>query len=105
MQEHGTAAAGDARAEILIDLDDEVVEVILAREAVSGLVTHQPDRLVVAAVVWVLPPGGLGVGGPRPPVSVLLRSAVGPPPPMFLAGGAPPGCHTPLPPLGYRAPP
>ena len=38
MQEHGAAARRDARAEVVIDLDDEVVEMILARQPISGLV-------------------------------------------------------------------
>ena len=76
MQEHRAAAAGNARRAVVVDLDDEVVEVIVARETVAGRVSRQPDRLVVTAVVRVFAPGVLGANragrqeGLRPPVAV-----------------------------------
>src|SRR5258708_38223119 len=91
MQEQGSAAAGDARAEILIDLDDGVVEVMLAREAVFGLVTRQPDRLVVATVVRILAPGVFGLDRPRRQIGLRLRMAVGAPPQLQRAEGPPRG--------------
>ena len=38
MQEYRAAATGDARGAVVIDLDDEIVEMVVAREPVAGLV-------------------------------------------------------------------
>ena len=65
MQEHGAAAAGDARARVVVDLDDEVVEMILAGQPVAGLAAPKPDRLVVMAVGRVFAPGVLGADWPN----------------------------------------
>ena len=40
---------GDAGRTIMVDLDDEIIEVIRAREAVAALVLIQPQRLVIMA--------------------------------------------------------
>jgi hypothetical protein len=80
MQEDCTTAAGDARAKVVIDLDDEIVEVILARQPVSGLVVDQPDRLVVTAVVRIFAPGILGPDRPRWQIGLRPRMPVGAPP-------------------------
>jgi len=80
MQEHRTAASCDARSAVVIDLDDEVIEVIVARQPVAGLAADQPNRLIVMAVLRILAPGIFGTNradgkeGSRP------RMAVGPPP-------------------------
>ena len=60
MQEHGAAAPGDARRGIVVDLDDEVVEMILAPQPVAGLAARETNRLVVMAVGRVFAPGILG---------------------------------------------
>ena len=65
MQEHGAAAAGDARARVVIDLDDEIVEMILARQPVALVVARDADRLVVMPVVGVFAPGVGGRDGAR----------------------------------------
>jgi hypothetical protein len=80
MQKHGTAAAGDARAKVVIDLDDEVIEVILARQPVSGLIVDQPDRLVVMAVLRIFAPGIFGPDRPRRQIGLRPRMPVGAPP-------------------------
>ena len=76
---------------VVIDLDDEIVEMILARQPVAGLIADQPNRLVVMAVLRVFAPGVFGPDrpgrqkGPRP------RMAVGAPPQLPRAEGAPRG--------------
>src|ERR1044071_6965512 len=76
MQEHGAAAAGYSRTVVVIDFDDEIIEVVLARQPVAGLITDQADGLVVMAVPWVLAPGVFGPDwpdrqiGPRPGVAI-----------------------------------
>ena len=59
MQEHRAAAAGDARPRVVIDFDNEIVEMILAREAVAVLVQGEPQRPIVMTVD-ILAPGVLG---------------------------------------------
>ncbi len=56
VNEHGAAAAGDARPGVMVDLDDDVVERVGAGEAVAGGAGRKPDRAVVAAVPRVLAP-------------------------------------------------
>jgi hypothetical protein len=57
MQKHRAAAAGDARPGVVIDLDDEIVEMIVAPEPVAALIRTQPQRLVVVTILRVLAPG------------------------------------------------
>ena len=63
MQEHGAATAGYPWAGVVIDFDDEIIEVVLARQPVAGLVANQADGLIVMAVPWVLAPGVLRADG------------------------------------------
>ena len=60
MQEHRAAAAGDARRGVVIDLDDEIVEMIIARQPVAALTAAEPHRLVVMTVMRVFAPGVFG---------------------------------------------
>jgi hypothetical protein len=64
----------------VIDLDDEVVEVIFAREPVAGLAACQPDRLVVMAILRVLAPGVFGANRPGRQKRLWPPVAVGAPP-------------------------
>src|SRR5215212_11185318 len=80
MQEHGAAAAGYPWAGVVIDLDDEIVKVILARQPVAGLIPHQANGLIVAAVVRVLAPGVFGADRPDRQIGPRSRMAVGAPP-------------------------
>src|SRR6476620_9253671 len=57
MQEHRAAAPGNTRRSILVDLDNEIVEVIVARQPVATVVAVEPHRLVVMAGARVLAPG------------------------------------------------
>src|SRR5215212_5754378 len=80
MQEHGAAAAGYPWAGVVIDLDDEIVKVILARQPVAGLIPHQANGLIVAAVVRVLAPGVFGADRPDRQIGPRSGMAVGAPP-------------------------
>src|SRR6185312_6710185 len=80
MQEHGAAAAGYPRAGVVIDFDDEIVEMVLAREPVAGLVADQADGLIVTAVPRVLAPGVFGPDRPDRQKGPRSRMAVGAPP-------------------------
>ena len=49
MQEYRAAAAPDTRRAVVIDLDDEIIEMVVAPEPVAAAAAIQPDRLVVVA--------------------------------------------------------
>lgn len=76
MQEYRAAAADDARRGVVIDLDDEIVEVVVALEPVAAVIAIQPYRPVVTAAMGVLAPAVLWLDGanrqegPRPRVPV-----------------------------------
>ena len=80
MEEDGAAAAGHPRPGVVVDLDDDVVEAVVAPEPVAWFIGRAPERPVVAPVVRVLAPGIVRADAadrqqrPRP------RQAVGPPP-------------------------
>ena len=56
MNEHGAAAPGDAWPRIVIDLDNIIVEAVLALEAVAILIVAAPDWHVVMAFGGILRP-------------------------------------------------
>jgi hypothetical protein len=103
MQEYGAATAGYPWPGVVIDFDDEIVEVILARQPVAGLVADQADRLIVMAVPRVLAPRVFGPDradrqiGPRP------RMAIGAPPQLQRRVRAPRGAAVALPLVGEDA--
>jgi len=80
MDEHRTAAVCNPRAGIVVKLDDQVVEVIIAPQPVAGRVLAQSKRPVVASVGRVFAPrvgpsdAADRQSGARP------RTAVRPPP-------------------------
>ncbi len=80
MDEHGAAAAGNARARVVVDLDDEVVEVVLAREPVGFRSRRHFHRPVVTAVGGVLAPAVLRRNAPGRQSRRRTRMAVGAPP-------------------------
>src|ERR1700688_656242 len=57
MQEDRAAAAGNARARVVIELDEEVVEMVVAPQPVACRVGAELDRPIVAAVARMLAPG------------------------------------------------
>src|SRR5690606_9262204 len=46
MHEHGAAASRDARAGVVVELDQEVIEGVGTGEAVAGFPVPQPNRAV-----------------------------------------------------------
>ena len=80
MQEHGAAAAGDPRPRIVIDLDNEIIEVIGAFEAVTRMRAADPDRLVVMTVGRILAPGIIDLNGANRKKAARPRMTVGTPP-------------------------
>src|SRR5674476_107103 len=78
MDEHGAAARG--RARVVVDLDDEVVEMVLAREPVGLGAGRQLDRPIVMTVTGVLAPAVVGADAPHRQQCRRARMAVGAPP-------------------------
>src|SRR5579863_834957 len=80
MQENGAAAAGDPRGGVVVDLDDEVVEVIIAPEPVAVLVNSELDRPVIMPAGGVFAPGVVLPDRANREVRFRPRVAVGAPP-------------------------
>ena len=80
MQKYRAAAAGDAGRGVVIDLDNEIVEVVVAPEPVAAVIAIQLHRPVVVAAVGVLAPGVLGPDGANRQEGLRPRVPVGAPP-------------------------
>jgi hypothetical protein len=50
VKENCTPATGNARFRVVIDFDDEVIEVIVPRQAIAHLIAVEPDGAVVMTV-------------------------------------------------------
>src|SRR5262245_22884661 len=80
MQEHRAASARNPGPGIVIHLDDDVIQAVVAPEPVAWFIGRTPEWPVIAAVAGVLAPGHVAVDtggrqqGQRP------WAAVGPPP-------------------------
>ena len=72
--------SGDPRPGVLVDLDDEIVEMILAGQSVAVISTIEPHSLIVMPVRWILAPAIRG--GDRADRQKATRTwmAVGSPP-------------------------
>ena len=80
MQEYRAAAALDARGSVVIDLDNEIVEVIVAGESIAVATWLQPYRLVVVAACGVFTPGVFRLDGVNGQEGARPWVAVGAPP-------------------------
>ena len=80
MQKHGATATGDARTAVVIDLDNEIIEVVVALQPIAAVILIQPYRLVVMTAVRVFAPGVLRPDGANRQESMRPRVTVGAPP-------------------------
>src|SRR3981081_2917157 len=80
MQEYRAAASGDARRTVVIDLDNEIIEVIVALEPIAAAIATQPHRLVVMAAPRGFAPGVFGSDSANRQKCRGSRVAVGAPP-------------------------
>jgi hypothetical protein len=64
----------------MIDLDDKIVEMIVALEPVSALTAIPPHRLIVMAALRIFAPGVVGPDGANRQERRRPRMAVGAPP-------------------------
>ena len=86
MHEHRAAAAGDARAGVVVELDDEVVEAVVAPEPVAWFIGRPPERPIVAPVGRVFAPGQRRIDAPRRQPGARPRPPIGAPPQAQRAG-------------------
>src|SRR6266481_6396756 len=80
MQKYRAATAGDAWRAVVIDLDDKIVEMIVAPEPVAALIVIPPHRLIVMAALRIFAPGVFGPDGANRQERTRPRMAVGAPP-------------------------
>src|ERR1700744_2809906 len=80
MKEHGAAAACDRGQRVVIDLDDVIIEMILAREPVAAGLAAESDRLIVMTAGRVFAPGIVGTYDANRQESLWSGRAVGTPP-------------------------
>src|SRR5258706_10228033 len=80
MQEYRAAAAGDARRTVVIDLDNKIIEVIVALEPIAAAIAIQPHGLVVMAAPGGFAPGVFGSDSANPQKSTRSRGPGGAPP-------------------------
>src|SRR4030081_1333487 len=80
MQKYRAAAAGNARRTVVIDLDNKIIEVIVALEPIAAAIAIQPHWLVVMAAPWVFAPGVFGSDSANRQKCTRPRVTVGAPP-------------------------
>jgi hypothetical protein len=80
VHEHGAAAAGDARAGVVGNLDHQIVQVVGAPHAVAGSGGRPMERLVVAPVGGIFTPAECAIDAPGRQCGTRPRRAVGAPP-------------------------
>ena len=71
---------------VVIDLDNEIIEMVVAREPIAALRAIQPHRLVVMATGGIFAPGVFGPDRANREKCVRPRMAVGAPPQPAVAG-------------------
>jgi len=63
MDKHGAAATGDTGPRVVIKLEKNIVESVIAPEAVTWFIGRSSERAIVAPIGWIFTPG---VGGTDP---------------------------------------
>src|ERR1700710_1208914 len=80
MQEYRAAPPSDARMGIVVDLDNEIIQVVVAPEPVSAQSRVQPHRLIVVPAGRIFTPGVFRSDGAHRQKCAGTRMAVGSPP-------------------------
>jgi hypothetical protein len=57
VDEHGAAAPSDARSGIVVDLDNQIIEAVVAAEAVAWFIGRPPERPIITPVMRIFAPG------------------------------------------------
>src|SRR3979409_2194297 len=88
MKEDRAAAAGNARAAVVIDLDNEIIEMVVAPEPVAAACPIPPHRPVVVPACGVFAPGVFRPNGANRQECTRPRVAVSAPPQLPRPGRA-----------------
>src|ERR1700722_9341083 len=80
MKEHRTAATGNPGLRVVINLDDEIVEMIVAPQPVAAVIMAERERSVVMAAGGVFTPGVLGPDGANRQKGLRSQRTIGAPP-------------------------
>ena len=83
VDENGATASCNARTRVVVDLDDEIVERVLAREPVGAAVPRNVDMPVIATVARVFAPAVVRPDPSRRQKSLRPRMTVGAPPQAY----------------------
>src|SRR6185437_10808929 len=103
MQKHRAAAACNARRKVVVDLDDEIIEMIGARQPVATLIAPQPHGLIIVAAGRILAPGILTPDRTNRQEGFGPRMPVGTPPQLPWPKNAPWGAAVAFPFVGLDA--
>jgi hypothetical protein len=76
----GAAAPRHARAAIVVEFDDQIVEPIVSPQAIAGFAGAAPDRPIVAAIGGVFAPGIIRADWTRGKESSRMKAPIGAPP-------------------------
>ncbi len=60
VDEDGAAASGHPRPRVVVDLDDQVIEAVVAAEPVAWFIGRPPESVVVTPVMRVFAPCVVG---------------------------------------------
>lgn len=80
MEKHGAAASSNSWSGVVIDLNDEVIEMIVARQVIAVRAFIKANWLIVMPIRWIFGPGILWRDPPNRQGSSGLGVPVGPPP-------------------------
>lgn len=80
VDENAAATAGDARARVVVDLDQEVVEVVIAPQPIAWFTGRPCIGAIVPAIGWILAPGVGGAYATQRQQRSWPGKPVGPPP-------------------------
>jgi hypothetical protein len=80
VDEHGAAATGNPGPRVVIEFEKNVVEGVVAPEAVAWFIGRPPERAVIAPISRIFTPGVGGADPAKGERCPRARKAIGPPP-------------------------
>lgn len=80
MYKNRATAAGNSRALVMIDLNDEIIEMIGAPQTITWYHRINPERAIIAPVAGVFRPSIVRFDSTQREVRTRWRAAIGAPP-------------------------
>jgi hypothetical protein len=80
MDEYGAAAPGNARPRVVVELDNQIIEPVVAAQPIAWFIGRPAKGPVITAIRRVFAPSVGGPDSPNRQRCPRLRQAVGPPP-------------------------